>query len=158
MVRLTYVTACLAAIACLSQPCAAQTANSALYVQQPAAFVGLNMQVPLGARTKTKPSLRLQVRSDFRGRDYAKLDTLAPRPKGLEIGLLKTGKPAVFFNGERAMDAQTRLGLGASGGNTFLIVGGVLLAVVVVAVAAGGAGLGDTCPTIDGSRDHCINP
>ena len=48
--------------------------------------------------------------------------------------------------------------MGGSGGQTALIVGGVLVAVVVLALAAGGAGLGDTCPTIEGSRDHCINP
>jgi len=48
---------------------------------------------------------------------------------------------------------------GLSTGSTLLIVGGVVVAVVAIALAAGGgAGFGDTCPVIDGSRDHCINP
>ena len=74
-------------------------------------------------------------------------------------GLSSDGSPQVFMQGRRtASPVQTRLGLGGSGGQTVLIVGGVLVALIVVALAAGGAGPGDTCPTINGSRDHCINP
>jgi|GEM_PF-2097509 len=158
MGRAIGVTAVLVAIACLSQPCAANTGHTALFVQRPAEYVGLGIQLPLGTRSKPKPTMRLQVRLGYRAQDQANASAPIYRPKGLEFGLSRTGQPALFFNGETAMNAQTRLGFGGSGSNTALIIGGVLLAVVVVAVAAGGAGLGDTCPTVEGSRDHCINP
>lgn len=158
MGRFTLVSAAAAAVACVSQPCAAETGNTALFVQQPSAFVGLKLHLPLGTAARPKPSMRLQIKTDFRAREPANPSALAYRPTGFEIGVAKTGQPTLFFNGESAMHARNRLGIAGSGGTTALIVGGVLLAVVVVAVAAGGGGIGDTCPTIDGSRDHCINP
>ena len=38
------------------------------------------------------------------------------------------------------------------------MLGGVLIAVAVIVLAACVTGMGDTCPVVDGSRDHCINP
>jgi hypothetical protein len=78
-------------------------------------------------------------------------------PTGLEIGVGRSRKPALYVNGQNSAELQDRLAVKGSTGKTVLIVGGVLLVLVVV-VAAGGDGFGDTCPTVGGSRDHCINP
>ena len=140
-----------------AQPCAAQSVNGMQFERPASAFAGVSLRLAFDSATKPKPSLRLRFTADAGARDGT---NPSPdfKPHGMEIGLLDTGKPALFVNGRNAADVQNPLGLGGSGGQTALIVGGVLVAVVVLAVAAGGAGLGDTCPTIEGSRDHCINP
>jgi hypothetical protein len=78
--------------------------------------------------------------------------------KGFEIGLGKKGVPTYFVSGQKAAEVRKKLGIKGSPGTTLLIVGGVVVALVVVALAPGGAGLGDTCPTVGGDRSHCINP
>ncbi len=40
----------------------------------------------------------------------------------------------------------------------WLIVGGVHVAVLVVLLTACVTGMGDTCPEVGGSREHCIDP
>lgn len=141
----------------MAQPCAAQGIHLARAEVRPSAFAGLNIKLPLGGPKRAEPSLRLQLTTEY-GSPHYRDASWNGRPAGIEIGLIRTGKPVLFLNEQQASGAGSKLGFGGSGGQTALIVGGVLLAVVVVAVAAGGAGPGDTCPTIDGSRDHCINP
>lgn len=140
-----------------AQPCAAQSANAARFERPVSAFAGVNLTLAIDPAIKAKPSVRLQFTADP-GSEDGTIPSMDFRPRGLEIGLLETGKPAVFVNGRSAAKVQDELDFGGSGGQTALIVGGVLVAVVVLAVAAGSSGLGDTCPTIEGSRDHCINP
>ena len=149
--------AVLAAGIMIAQPCAAQSINSADFERPPSAFAGINLTLPLGTTARPKPSVRLQFTADYGSRDRA-YPSQNFKPRGLEIGLLETGKPTLFLNGRQTFNSPNRLGMGGSGSQTALIVGGVLVAAVVLAVAAGGSGLGDTCPTINGSRDHCINP
>lgn len=142
----------------IAQPASAHTAYAAQFERSASAYAGLSVRVPLGAEAKGKPLMRLQVRLDAAQRRPV-LDRLPDlRPRGLELGLLENRKLALFVDGRSMADAPAKLGLGGSSGQTVLIVGGVLLAVVVIAVAAGGAGMGDTCPTVGGSRDHCIDP
>lgn len=141
----------------IAEPCAAQGLQSAPGQLRPSAFAGVNINLPIGGTRRAEPSVRLQITTDY-GSQYRRDASRNSRPSGVEIGLIRAGKPALFLNGRQASVADSKLGLGGSGGQTALIVGGVLLAVVVVAVAAGGAGQGDTCPTVGGSRDHCINP
>lgn len=142
----------------MAQPAAAHTAYAPQFERNASAYAGLSFRLPLGAEAQRKPLVRLQVRLDAPQRRTALEELPELRPRGLELGLLETGKPALFVNGRSTSGAQRQLGLGGSGGQTALIVGGVLLAVVVIAVAAGGGGMGDTCPTVGGSRDHCIDP
>ncbi len=146
------------AVLATAPPAAAQPLHLAEFDQHRPAFAGLNLRLPLGAVAQPRPVLRLQVVADHSAQQRRDPSSQRLRPKGFEIGLSSTGRPALFVNGQPASDAQNRLGMGDTGGNRLLIVGGVVLAVVVIAVVAGGAGPGDTCPTVNGSRDHCINP
>lgn len=141
----------------VAQPCAAQSVDTRQFARPASAFAGVSLSMALAPASKPKPVLRLRFAADPGSRDGKNPNTDF-MPRGLEIGWLDSGKPALFVNGRTAVDARDQLGLGGSGGQTALIIGGVLVAVVVLAVAAGGAGPGDTCPTIGGSRDHCINP
>lgn len=148
----------MAAALLVAQPAAAHSAYSAQFERNASAYAGLSFRLPLRAEGRSKPLVRLQARLDAARRGVGSDALPDLRPTGLELGLLETGKPALFVNGRSTADVQRQLGLGGSGGQTALVVGGVLLAVVVIAVAAGGGGMGDTCPTVDGSRDHCIDP
>jgi hypothetical protein len=150
--------AIVSAVLLIAQPAAAHTAYAAQFERGASAYAGLSFRLPLGTEARSKPLVRLQMRLDAAQRRPA-LERLPDlRPRGLELGLLETGKPALFVDGRSMADAPTRARLGGSAGQTALVVGGVLLAVVVIAVAAGGGGMGDTCPTVGGSRDHCIDP
>lgn len=153
MLKIGTAAVVLAAGLLAAQPCAAQGVNATQFERPVSAFAGISLRWTFDSAAEPKPSVRLQFSADpgsSAGTDF--------RPRGLEIGLRDTGKPALFVNGRSAAVAQSELGLGGSGGQTALIVGGVLIAVVLIALAAGGAGPGDTCPTIGGSRDHCVNP
>jgi hypothetical protein len=120
------------------------------------AFAGLSVRLPLG-RT-AKPSARLRFATGYSLRDGASGAMRTNLGNGLEIGAGKGGRPAYFIGGAKAAELQNRLGIKGGTGTTLLVVGGVLVAVVIVALAAGGAGFGDTCPTVGGDRSHCINP
>lgn len=157
MVRVKRAAAFAAAIVLAVQPCAAASFESGTSAGTPSAFAGVNVRLPLG-QAKARPEARLQFTSAYTVRDVRTGAVESFKAKGLEIGAARNGKPTFFLNGQSGAAMQKRLGMNGSTGTTVLIVGGVLLALVVVAVAAGGAGMGDTCPTIGGSRDHCINP
>jgi hypothetical protein len=154
MDRIALGAAIIAAGFIAAQPCAAASGYSE---RSSSAFAGLNIRMPLG-EARARPVARLQFTAGYNLRDVRSGSTETFRAKGLEIGAARNGKPNFYLNGHSTADMQRRFGANGSTGSTLLIVGGVLLAVVVIAVAAGGAGMGDTCPVIDGSRDHCINP
>lgn len=158
MSKIGMAAAALAAGLLVAQPCAAQGVNGMQFERPPSAFAGIGLRWSFDSATEPRPSVRLQFTADP-GSRAGTVPSADFRPRGLEIGVRDTGKPALFVNGRSAAAARNQLGLGGgSGGQTALIVGGVLIAVVVIALAAGGAGPGDTCPTIGGSRDHCVNP
>lgn len=138
-----------------AQPCAASLAQGQ---QNGSAFAGLNLRMPLGTAKAAKPSARLQFTTAYSFQDGRTGATETFKAPGLEFGTGKSGKPVLFLNGQDTAEMRERMQANGSTGSTLLIVGGVLLVLAVVAVAAGGAGMGDTCPEIDGSRDHCINP
>ena len=141
--------------ALLAQPAIAAEPLGAFSGARPAAFGGFTMRLPLGRQGPARPEARLQL-TTYRADASQSGRVRSPDPKGLELGVSKAGKPLLFAGGQDVARARQKLGLDT--GTTILIVGGVLAAVVVVALAAGGAGMGDTCPEYEGSRDHCINP
>jgi len=152
-----YVAALFSAALMTTQPAAAAAQlRSEAASSRPAAFGGVVLRLRLGGREPAKPEARLQLTSHRA--DWAQPGHLRPLdPNGFELGLGKSGKALLFADGQSVTALEHKSGL--STGSTLLIVGGVVVAVVAIALAAGGgAGFGDTCPVIDGSRDHCINP
>lgn len=152
-----YVGAVLSLTVVAAQPAVAaeQLSLAASSLTRPAAFGGLTVRLPLSRQGRAKPEARVQL-TTYRmdAAEAGHVRTFDPR--GIQLGLSKAGKPLLFAGGENVSQVKQRLGLNT--GTTLLIVGGVVAAVVVVALASGGAGMGDTCPEFNGSRDHCINP
>ncbi len=140
-----------------AQPAAAQDLGSigASDISRPAAFGGVTVRLPLGRQAAAKPEARLQL-TTYRMDSSQPSRMRAFNPKGLELGFSKARKPLLFAGGHNVAQAEQKMGLNT--GTTLLIVAGVVVVVLVVALASGGGGLGDTCPEIDGSRDHCIDP
>jgi hypothetical protein len=153
-----YVAAGTMAAILATQPCAAADdyLPSRSGEARMTAFAGLSVRLPLGGTAR--PSARLRFATGYSFRDSASGAVRTDLGSGLEIGAGKRGMPTYFIGGEKASALRDKLGIKGGSGKTLLIVGGVLVAVVIVAVAAGGAGLGDTCPTVGGDRSHCINP
>ena len=75
----------------------------------------------------------------------------------LDLRLTAHARPTLLVAGQRLSTSPRRLNALGTAGTIALVGGGVLL-LVLVAAAVGGAGFGNTCPTVGGSRDHCINP
>lgn len=157
MMRLTKWAAAAAAMTLLAQPCVAAdfTQDSQVRLGTPAAFAGVKLNWNFGQRESARPTARLQLTTAQRLRNPVSGEITTLRPSGFEFGASKAGKPTLYFGGHDQAEFQRKLGL--SGGTTALIVGGVLVGVIIIALAAG-SGPGDTCPTYEGSRDHCINP
>lgn len=150
----------IAAALLLTQPCAAADdfREFSATNRQMTAFAGVNVRLPLGGTAEAKPSARLQFTTGHSLYDSGSGAERTYRGRGLEIGAGKTGLPTFFVGGQNAAELQKKLGLKGGSSTTLLIVGGALVAVIIVALAAGGAGIGDTCPTVGGDRSHCINP
>jgi hypothetical protein len=153
--------ACATAILMLgAQPCLAaqDVLERGVPHRSSAAFAGVALKLPLGQPT-AEPNLRLQVGFTH---NYKYAGAAAPAlvqtVSMLEFGTTRSGTPILLIGGQDYRQVQQRLRVNGSTGTTLLIAGGVLAVVVIVALAAGGSGLGDTCPTIEGRRDHCINP
>jgi hypothetical protein len=157
MVRVASAAAAMAAAALAAQACRAAPLQAGPFDRGPSAFAGIHLRVPLGV-DEGRPQVRLQLASGFSMRDARTGATETFRSDGLEVGLGRSGKPALYLNGQSSRDLPVKLGVKGSTGTTLLIVGGVLVVLVLVAAAAGGAGFGDTCPTVGGSRAHCTNP
>ena len=156
MVRISSVAAMVAAAALAAQPCGAAPTPGGPGGGA-SAFAGVRLRVPLGGAA-VRPQVRLQLAPAYTMRDVRSGAVETVRSEGLEIGLGRGGAPDLYLNGQRSRDVKAKLGVKGSTGTTLLIVGGVLVVLVVVAAAVGGAGFGDTCPTVGGSRDHCTNP
>jgi hypothetical protein len=150
--------AALAAAMLISQPSAA--AND--YRQAGATdsrlttFAGFRVRLPLGSAAK--PTARLQLSTGYSLLDASSGERRTRLGQGIEVGLGRKGGPTYFVAGQDASKLHEKLGLKGGTGTTLLVVGGVLVVALVAAVAAGGAGFGDTCPTVGGDRSHCINP
>lgn len=160
MTRTKYIGALIAIGVLTAQPCVAATDRhfSEATPARSSAFAGLSVRLPLGQAKPAKPVARLQLTTAFSVRDARTGLVRSSKANGLELGALRSGKPALYLNGRSAAEYKTKLGVSGTT-KTVLIVGGLLLVgVVVLAAAAGGSGLGDTCPEFEGSRDHCIDP
>jgi hypothetical protein len=153
-----YGAAGVAAAMLVAQPCAAahDYRETGAADRRMTAFAGVGVRLPLG--TAAKASARLRFTTGYRLRDTSSGAERTSLGEGFEIGFGRKGKPIYFVGGQDAAGLQTKLGMKGGPGTTLLVVGGVLVAVVIVGLAAGGAGFGDTCPTVGGDRSHCINP
>ena len=134
---------CFVAIAALlalaSQPCLAADDFRDLGAgeRRSSAFAGVRLRLPLGAENPERPSARLQVASFHEYRDATGAMVRGHRSQGVEIGLARTGAPALFIGGRDVAAERRRLEAKGSTGTTLLIVGGVILVVVVLAAVAG---------------------
>ena len=156
MKRAMFAVSILATGILAAQPCIAASDS---IEQRPAAFAGLNFKAPMGNAKATRPTARLQFTTSRDFRDSRTGAAESVRAPGLEFGTGKRGKPALFLNGQDSAQVRQKMNAGGST-TTWVIVGGVaVLALVVLAAAAASTGdlLGD-CPTVGGSRDHCIDP
>ncbi|MEO7277420.1 MAG: hypothetical protein ABIW33_05300 [Sphingomicrobium sp.] len=148
----------IASVTLVAQPLAAADfplRNTVAADSQPAAFGGLTIKLPFGAHEAAKPEARLQL-TTYRPNSAEPWRLRSFNSSGIALGVSKPGKPLFYVGGQEVGQAERKMGL--SKGTSLVLVGGVLLAVVVVVAAANSAGLGDTCPEVGGSRDHCINP
>ncbi len=153
-----YMSAFLGIAVIMAQPAVAASdmgIPGASGFSRPAAFGGVTVRLPLGRQAAPKPEARLQL-TTYRADTTQPWRVRTLDPSGLQLGVSKAGKPLVFAGGQKTAEIKQKMELNT--GTTLLIVGGILAAIVVVALAAGGAGMGDTCPEVGGSRDHCINP
>jgi hypothetical protein len=156
MQRVKFAVPILAAGILAAQPCIAASDS---IEQRPAAFAGLNFKAPIGNAKAFRPTARLQFTTSYDFRDSRTGAVQAVRAPGLEFGIGKRGRPALFLNGQNSAQVRQRMNAGGST-TTWVIIGGVaVLALVVAAAAAASTGdlLGD-CPTVGGLRDHCIDP
>jgi hypothetical protein len=156
--RLGSNVAAAAMLALVAQPClAAENYREApVRMGAPGGFAGVRLHWSVGEGVRAKPTARLQMTTTQRLHNPVTGEISTTRASGFELGLARAGKPALYFGGHDQAEVNRKLGL--SGGTTALIIGGVVIGLVVIALAAGGAGPGDTCPEVNGSRDHCINP
>lgn len=75
----------------------------------------------------------------------------------LDLQLARRAPPTLLVAGRPVAGGEQRLHALGTAGTIAVAAGGAAVLLLVAAVAAGG-GFPDTCPTVGGSRDHCINP
>ena len=122
--------AAAAALLTTAQPCLAAE-------RQSSAFAGLTVRLPFGGAAESKASARLRVTSFHDYRDVRGATVSSHRPAGVELGLTRLGKPAVYVGGQRLAETDPRLH--GKGKTTWLIVGGVVVVAVVVLAAVASA-------------------
>jgi hypothetical protein len=135
MPKPSHAAASLAALFLAAQPCAAADdfAPASARPQRTSAFLGAAVSLPLGPVAKARASARLQF-NPLR----AAGDPLAQgrRSPGLELGLGKSGKPALHIAGQPAPELGRRMNLGGTKGTVLIVVGGVVLLVLLAAAVA----------------------
>jgi hypothetical protein len=123
------------------------------------ATVSAYLRIPFARR----PSERLRPHLGMRmAVVHGAADSLAPagrvdRADVLDLRLIGLTAPTLLVAGRPVTGRGTRLHALGTAETIAIGVGGVAL-LLVAAVVAGGGGFPDTCPTIGGNRDHCINP
>lgn len=75
----------------------------------------------------------------------------------LDLRLTGMASPTLLVAGRPVTGRGRRLNALGTAETIVIGVGGAAV-LLVVAVVAGGGGFPDTCPTVGGQRDHCINP
>jgi hypothetical protein len=136
MPRPSHAAAALAVLLLAAQPCAAaddlrdtHTAGA----RRTAPFAGIGLSLPLAGSGKAKPSARLQ----FTAARPAGGTFGRPAAAGLELGLARAGKPALYLGGRPAEDIGRRLNVGGSTGTVLIVVGGLVVLVLIAAAVAG---------------------
>ncbi|HEX8645120.1 MAG TPA: hypothetical protein VF702_14520 [Allosphingosinicella sp.] len=127
-----------ALLALAAQPCLAADDFRDLGAgeRRSSAFAGVRLRLPLGAEDPERPSARLQVATFHDYRNATGAMVRSHRSDGIEIGMARTGAPALFVGGRNVAAERRRLEAKGSTGTTLLIVGGVVLIVVVLAAVA----------------------
>jgi hypothetical protein len=136
MPRPSHAAAALAALLFAAHPCAAadDLRDASAAGRRPSPFAGISFSLPLNGSGKVRPSARLQ----FAPARPAGGTFPRSGAAGLELGLAKAGKPALYIGGRPTAEIGERLHLGGSKG-TILIVGGGLVLLVLVAAAVADA-------------------
>lgn len=120
---------------------------------------GAYFRIPLGgsAGRPRPPELGLRVSAvrDYRDSHSSRTDVRARDV--VDLRLTGMAKPTLLIAGQPATGLEAEAANRLSTGGAIAIGGGVLLLLVLLAVASGGGGFPDTCPTIEGRRDHCID-
>lgn len=155
--------AAAAALMMAVSPCAAAAQTSHyqdLGAHRTGGSVGAYFRVPFGRangeRARPQFGVRMSAIHSYR-------DSLAPtgpvyQADALDLRLTDLRGATLLVAGRPVTDEEGRRLNALGTAETIGLVAGGLLLLVVVAVAAGGAGFPDTCPTVDGRRDHCTNP
>jgi hypothetical protein len=135
MPKPSHAAAALAVLLLAAQPCAAadDLRDNAPGMRRTAPFAGVSLSLPLSASGKATPSARLQLTpARAAGGTFGR-----PAAPGLELGLAKTGKPALYMGGRPTADLGRRLNMGGKTGTVLIVVGGVVLLVLIAAAVAG---------------------
>ena len=135
MPKTSHAAAALAVLLLAAQPCAAadDLRDEAPGMRRTAPFAGVGLSLPLSGPARAKPSARLQfIPARPAGGNFAS-PAAAP---GLELGLARTGKPALYLGGRPTAELGRRLNLGGKTGTVLIVVGGLVLLVLVAAAVA----------------------
>jgi hypothetical protein len=102
------------------------------------AFAGLRLSTPLGGGERPALRARLQVAPSYAMLNAQSGALVGTRPAaGLELGLARSGAPALSIGGRPAPQLRRQLGL--HGSTTYIVIGGVVLLVGLLAVVASAA-------------------
>ena len=120
---------------------------------------GVYVRLPLGrsAAASSAPQVGLRVSGIQDYRDARSGTAMVREVDAVDFRLAGSARPTLLIAGQ-PVERLARERLNLSTGATIAVAGGGLLLLVVIAAAAGGGGFGDTCPTVGGNRDHCIDP
>ncbi|HEY0116408.1 MAG TPA: hypothetical protein VGB54_11860 [Allosphingosinicella sp.] len=124
------------------------------------ASVGAYLRLPFspGGERGARPQIGVRIAMVQTSSDPGAPTAAVRETDALDLRLSGAARPTLLIAGRPVLREHTqRMNALGTAGTVGLVAGGVVL-LLVVAVAAGGGGLGDTCPTIEGGRDHCIDP
>lgn len=144
-----------------ASPCAAADL-SRLPDTEPArigASVSAYLTIPLtvSRNERSRPHLGMRMSFVRMQQDQSLGLTRVAGSDVLDLQLARRAPPTLLLAGRPVAGGDRRLhALGTAG--TIGVVTGAAAAVLLVGVLAWGGGFPDTCPTVGGQRDHCINP
>lgn len=135
MTKPSHAAAALAALLLAAQPCAAadDLRDSGSAQRRSAPFAGVGFSLPLGGPGKASPSARLQFTA---ARPAGGTFARAGAAPGLELGLAKAGKPALYMGGRSTADLGRRLNMGGKTGTVLIVAGGVVLLLLLANAVA----------------------
>lgn len=156
--RIIAVAACLTTA---SGPCAAADISPLTNSESArmGATVSAYLRIPFVRRPneRLRPHLGMRMAVVHSARDSLVPARRADRADVLDLRLTGLTAPTLLVAGRPVTGRGTRLHALGTAETIAIGVGGVAVLLVAALVAAGG-GFPDTCPTVGGQRDHCINP